>query len=98
MVLKCALKLREVQRPSGQGVQEVRTIFTTTLNVTSILTLFRVHSGVLGVSSFKKVKKSEVVQSCPIFCDPMDCNLPGSSVHGIFQARVLEWVAISSAH
>ena len=36
----------------------------------------------------------EVAQSCPTFCDPMDCSLPGSSVHGIFQARVLEWVAI----
>ena len=38
---------------------------------------------------------SEVAQSCPTLCDPMDCSLPGSSVHGIFQARVLEWVAIS---
>ena len=37
----------------------------------------------------------EVTQLCPILCDPMDCSLPGSSVHGIFQARVLEWVAIS---
>ena len=34
----------------------------------------------------------EVAQSCPTLCDPMDCSLPGSSVHGIFQARVLEWV------
>ena len=33
--------------------------------------------------------------SCPTLCDPTDCNLPGSSVHGIFQARILEWVAIS---
>ena len=42
-----------------------------------------------------KVKsESEVTQSCPTLCDPMDCSLPGSSVHGIFQARVLEWVAI----
>ena len=41
-----------------------------------------------------KVKsESEVVQSCPTLNDPMDCSLPGSSVHGIFQARVLEWVA-----
>ena len=39
----------------------------------------------------------DVTQSCPILCDPMDCSLPGSSVHGIFQARVLEWVAISFA-
>ena len=36
-----------------------------------------------------------VTQSCPTLCDPMDCSLPGSSVHGIFQARVLEWVAIA---
>ena len=43
-----------------------------------------------------KVKsESEVTQSCPTLCDPMDCSLPGSSIHGIFQARVLEWVAIS---
>ena len=36
-----------------------------------------------------------VAQSCPTLCDSMDCSLPGSSLHGIFQARVLEWVAIS---
>ena len=41
-----------------------------------------------------KVKsESEVTQSCPTLSDPMDCSLPGSSVHGIFQATVLEWVA-----
>ena len=40
-------------------------------------------------------KRSEVAQSCSTLGDPMDCSLPGSSVHGIFQARVLEWVAIS---
>ena len=45
---------------------------------------------------FMKVKsKSEVAQSCPTLSDPMDCSLPGSSVHGIFQARVLEWGAIA---
>ena len=37
----------------------------------------------------------EVTQLCPTLCDPMDCSLPGSSVHGIFQAMVLEWIAIS---
>ena len=43
-----------------------------------------------------KVKsESEVAQSCPTLSDPMNCSPPGSSVHGIFQARVLEWVAIS---
>ena len=43
-----------------------------------------------------KVKsESEVAQSCPTFSDPMDCSLPGSSIHGIFQTRVLEWGAIA---
>ena len=43
-----------------------------------------------------KVKsESEVAQSCPTLSDPMDCSLPGSSVHGILQARVLEWGAIA---
>jgi len=43
-----------------------------------------------------KVKSErEVTQSCPTLRDPMDCSLPGSSVHGIFQARVLEWGAIA---
>ena len=44
----------------------------------------------------KKVKsESEDAQSCLTLCDPMNCSLPGSSVHGIFQARILEWVAIT---
>ena len=43
-----------------------------------------------------KVKsESEVAQSCPTFSDPMDCSLPGSSIHGIFQAKVLEWGAVA---
>ena len=40
--------------------------------------------------------ESEVAQSCPTLCDPMDYSPPGYSVHGVFQARILEWVAISS--
>ena len=45
-----------------------------------------------------KVKsESEVTQSCPTVSDPMDCSLPGSSVHGILQAGILEWVTISSS-
>ena len=40
-------------------------------------------------------RESEVAQSCPTPCDPVDCSLPGSSIHGIFQARVLEWGAIA---
>src|SRR5574340_91552 len=46
-----------------------------------------------------KVKSErEVAQSCPTLSDPMDCSLPGSSIHGIFQARVLEWGAIAFSH
>ena len=45
---------------------------------------------------YMKVKsESEVSQSCPTLSDPIDCSLPGSSIHGIFQARVLEWGAIA---
>ena len=41
------------------------------------------------------MRESKVAQSCPTLSDPMDCSLPGSSIHGIFQARVLEWVVIA---
>ena len=46
-------------------------------------------------SKEERKKKSEVTQSCLTLCDPMDCSLPGPSVHRIFQARILEWVTIS---
>ena len=42
-----------------------------------------------------RMKWSEATQSCPTLCDPVDCSPSGSSVHGILQARILEWVAIS---
>ena len=44
---------------------------------------------------FERKLEGEVAQSCPTLCDPIDCSLPGSSVHGIFQAIVLEWGAIA---
>ena len=43
----------------------------------------------------KKFAAAKSLQSCPTLCDLMDCSLPGSSVHGVFQARVLEWGAIA---
>ena len=53
-------------------------------------------SGLPFPSPMHEVKsESEVAQSCLTLSDPMDCSLPGSSVHGIFQARVLEWGAIA---
>ena len=48
------------------------------------------------IKYLRKVKWSEVAQSCPTLCDPMDCSLPGSSVPGILQAKVLEWIAFPS--
>ena len=53
------------------------------------------ESNFIILRTSSEVKWSEVAQSCPTLCDPMDCSLPGSSVHGIFQAIVLEWIAIS---
>ena len=47
------------------------------------------------MGSKESESESEVAQSCPTLWDPMDYSLPGSSVHGILQARILEWVAIS---
>ena len=57
------------------------------LKIISVLLLTVLTEWVSGVS--------DVAQSCPTLCDPMDCGLPRSSVHGAFQARVLEWVTIS---
>ena len=48
-----------------------------------------------GSGPESETEGSEVTQSCPTRCNPMDCSLPGCSIHGIFPARVLEWVAIS---
>ena len=47
------------------------------------------------ICTSQRKSESEVTQLCLTLCNPMDCSLPGSSIHGIFQARILEWVAIS---
>ena len=54
----------------------------------------KTHS-VMLLSHFEGEGEGEITQSCPTLCDPVDCNLLGFSVHGILQARILEWVAIS---
>ena len=46
------------------------------------------------MAEFYSFLRAKLLQSCPALCDPMDCSPPGSSVHGILQARVLEWVDI----
>ena len=70
------------------------------MNKRSFLPLRNLWAGFPGGASGKEVKWSEVkwsevTQLCPTLCDSMDSSLWGSSVHGIFQARVLEWIAIS---
>ena len=69
------------------------------LKMQSLLFYWRLHAIKTWYYSLKKKKKpkkqSEVAQSCPTLSDPVDCSLLGSSVHGIFQARVLEWAAIA---
>ena len=55
---------------------------------------------ILGITHYLKYSSSQakecsVTHSCPTLCDPMNCSPPGASAHGIFQARILEWVAIS---
>ena len=51
----------------------------------------RLNINIIGISELSEV----VAQSRPTLCNPMDCSPPGSSVHGILQARILEWVAVS---
>ena len=60
----------------------------------SFIFILSVYSILHWVSSFH-VCVCKVSQSCPTLCDPVDCSFPGSSVHGILRARILEWVAIS---
>ena len=48
----------------------------------------------MKTSYLKNRKAVLIIQSCPTLCNPVDCSLPGSSVHGLLQARILEWVAI----
>ena len=67
----------------------IEPIFACNIPLVSPIFLKRYLGGLESVSA------SEVAQSCLTLCDPMDCNLPGSSVHGIFQARIPELVAIS---
>ena len=53
------------------------------------------HTIFLTLKPEERYSEGEVVQLCPSLCNPMDCSLPGSSIHEIFQARVLEWAATS---
>ena len=63
--------------------------------ITSLLRKLRAATCLCLLSLWEHDWWATVAQSCPTLCDPMDCSPPGSSVHGIIQARILEWVAIS---
>ena len=67
---------------------------TATVNPVGFVSSFKKHS-IFKTTSWWFLLLSEVAQSCLTLCDPMDCSLQLYSVHGIIQARVLEWVAIS---
>ena len=73
--------------------------YTTKPNLQIQCDPYQITNGIFHRTTTKdftiRESESEVTQSCLTLCNPMDCSLPGSSVHGIFQARVLEWVAIS---
>ena len=64
-------------------------------NINSLALSLLYGPTLISIHDYWKNHVTEVAQLCPTLCNPMDCRLPGSSIHGIFQARILEWVAIS---
>ena len=66
-----------------------------TTGKTIVLTIVSCPRYIFNRTILYTKSESEVTPMCPTLCDPMDCSLRGSSIHGIFQARVLEWVAVS---
>ena len=72
--------------PAIPGILQARTMEWVAISFSNLLQYMKVKS------------ESEVAQSCPTLSDPMDCSLPDSSLHGIFQATVLEWGAIAFSH
>ena len=93
---------REAWRAAVHGVAKCRTRLSdwTELNwgswsLTQTLRKMRNWSVYKVAPSLEGCELCLVAQSCPTLCDPMDSNLPGSAVHGILQAKIVEWVAIS---
>ena len=92
--LNCFHEIRKVK--SGSRVRLFVTLWTVAYQAPPSMGFSRQEywSG-LSFPSLSQDKESEVGQLRLTLCDPMDCSLPGSSIHGILQARLLEWVAIS---
>ena len=84
-----------------QGIFLLQGIFPTQGSNPHILRLLHWHTDSLPLhlllvnSQINAAAAAKLLQSCLTLCDPMDCSLPGSSAHEIFQARVLEWVPIA---
>ena len=82
--------------------QQSRCPFLATIPASFVSLFFFLIVGVFQSKTIilkkKEKKESEVAQSCPTLCDPMDCSILRSSIHGIFQARVLEWGAKEKSH
>ena len=82
--------------PCGCKKDTVEQLSNNQVGVSLHIVFLEVHIDVYFlISCFYRL--NEVTQSCPTLYDPMDCSLPGSSLHGILQARALEWVAIALA-
>ena len=82
---------------------EIENIFLNIWKDKKYIYLFKKHSACSLKHCFRISRctflcpHAKSLQSCPIMCDPMGCSLPGSSVHGILQARILEWVTVPSS-
>ena len=87
-------RVKEGKREVGREEEEGRERFQINngINTYHHHKIPRIHCD--GTKLRQTYKHAKLLQSCPTLCDPMDCSLPGSSVHGILQARILEWVAI----
>ena len=70
-----------------------KTMLSGLLSASKVLNTSHLH--MFSSSTYAATAAAESLQSCPTLCDPMDCSPPGFSIHGILQARTLEWVAIS---
>ena len=89
---KCRERVLKVKDSCGDKPEGIREMIWQRTLSWSRINYFTGHTGIL-ISAAAAAAKS--LQSCPTPSDPMDCSLPGSSIHGIFQATVLEWGAIA---
>ena len=91
-----AWRIPWTEEPGGlqsMGPQRVRHDLATSLSFLSFFSVI-VHIGSDAEGNCMPIAASKSLQSCPTLCNPMDDSPPGSSVHGILQARILEWVAV----